>query len=284
MAGLVLVGFNIPVESGKVIFRERTFYGIHRIYQDEEHHWLAHGTTVHGGESLLEPGVPLTYYHPDGPVGSLFRAFQGVGETPEGVQIAAVGLGTGSLMAYARDGEWWEFFELDPTVARIAEDSAYFTFLENARAEYQIVLGDARLSMEEREGNYDFIVVDAFSSDAIPVHLLTREAIQLYRRQLRPGGWIAFHTSNRYAEFSTVLADLASEAGVFAFEGTDEIGDSLVGRYPSRWVLFAENSTDPRIELLLSDSRWQPLPSGEGRVWTDGYSSILEVLRPDVGR
>jgi len=284
VAGLVLVGFNLPVESGRVIFRERTFYGIHRIYQDEAHHWLAHGTTVHGGENLLEPGVPLTYYHPDGPAGSLLSAFQGTGETSEGVRIAAVGLGTGSLMAYAREGEWWDLFELDPTVARIAEDPAYFTFLHSARAEYEIVLGDARLSMEGRGGLYDFIVVDAFSSDAIPVHLLTREAIQLYRGQLRPGGWIAFHTSNRYADFSSVLANLASETALFAFEGTDEIGDSLVGRYPSRWVLLAEDSADPRIDLLLEDSRWQPLPSGEGRVWTDGYSSILEVLRPAAGR
>ena len=279
VAGLVFVGFALPRESGDIVFRERTFYGIHRVYWDEENVWLSHGTTIHGGQNALEPGVPLTYYHPDGPAGTLFGALYDRGD-PGDARVAVVGLGTGSLIAYSRPGQRWTFYELDPTVVRLAENPTYFRFLSDAFAPYRIVLGDARLSLEEIEEEYDLIIVDAFSSDAIPVHLLTAEAVALYRSRLRPGGWIAFHTSNRFIDFSPVLANIAAEAGVLAYEATDSVVDEPAGRYPSRWVVLAEAVPGGvGVGRLLDDPRWQALAPSGGRSWTDAYSSLFQALR-----
>lgn len=279
VAALVFVGFSLPRESGDIVFRERTFYGIHRVYRDEDNLWLSHGTTIHGGQNVLEPGVPLTYYHPDGPAGTLFGALYDRGD-PSDDRVAVVGLGTGSLVAYARPGQRWTFYELDPTVVRLAQNPIYFTFLSDALAPYRIVLGDARLSLEEIEEEYDLIIVDAFSSDAIPVHLLTAEAVALYRSRLRRGGWIAFHTSNRFIDFSPVLANVAAEAGMLAYEATDPVVDEPAGRYPSRWVVLAEAAPGGEgVGRLLDDPRWQALAPSGGRSWTDAYSSLIQVLR-----
>jgi hypothetical protein len=177
------------------------------------------------------------------------------------------------MIAYARPGQRWTFYELDPTVARIAEDPLFFTYLRDALAPYRTVLGDARLSLADERERFDLIVVDAFTSDAVPVHLLTREAIALYRGRLSPDGWIAFHTSNRYADFSPVLAQLAQEIDWLAYEGRDEIGSAPAGRYPSHWILLAASP------VTFEDARWRALEATGSRGWTDAHSSIFEVLR-----
>jgi hypothetical protein len=271
VAGLVFVGFAAPLVEGEVVHRERTFFGIHRVYADGRAHWLAHGATIHGGQRLDEPGVPLTYYHPAGPAASLFAWLdEGAGSR---ARVGVVGLGTGSLVAYGRAGQEWTFYELDPHVAAIAEDELLFTYLRRAEPDYAIRLGDARLSLGETAGGYDLLVVDAFSSDAIPVHLMTVEAVRLYLARLRPGGIVAFHISNRYADFSGVMADLALELGLVALEARDWEGDPAAGAYPSHWAVLAPEP------IRLPDPRWRaPAPTGR-QPWTDSYSSLLPVLR-----
>jgi hypothetical protein len=272
VSGFLLVGFMSPMAAGEVVFKERTFYGIHRVYRDGDVHWLAHGTTIHGGQRRGSPEIPLTYYHPAGPAASLFAAFDQRPGAGAGERIANVGLGTGSLIAYGRPGQEWSLYELDPMVIRIAEDERFFTYLRDTGAEYRHVLGDARLSLERSVAVYDLIVIDAFSSDAIPVHLMTREAVELYLARLRAGGIIAFHISNRYADFSGVVADLAGELGLNAYEARDEAGDEAMGYYPSHWAVL---SSDP---VSFPDPRWQPLEPTGRRVWTDSYSSLFRVL------
>jgi hypothetical protein len=283
VAGLVFVGFASPLVEGEVVHRDRTFFGIHRVYADGAGHWLAHGATIHGGQWLDRPEVPLTYYHPAGPAASLFgwlEARTGVGggeggaeADGTGTRVAVVGLGTGSLMAYARPGQAWTFYELDPHVAAIAEDPALFTYLRDARAPYRTRLGDARLSLEAPGPAYDLLVIDAFSSDAIPVHLMTVEAVELYLSRLRPGGVMAFHISNQYADFSGVMADLAGALGLVAMDARDPQGAPEDGGYPSHWAVLA------REPVSFPDPRWRPLSATGRRPWTDSYSSLLPVLR-----
>jgi hypothetical protein len=279
VAALVFVGFASPLVEGQVVHRDRTFFGIHRVYADGAGHWLAHGATIHGGQWLDRPWVPLTYYHPSGPAASLFAWLDGRGAQPGGesgevaARVAVVGLGTGSLMAYARAGQAWTFYELDPHVAAIAEDPALFTYLRDAPAPYRTRLGDARLSLEEPGPSYDLLVIDAFSSDAIPVHLMTVEAVELYLSRLRPGGVMAFHISNRYADFSGVMAELAGALGLVAMEARDPAGAPEDGGYPSHWAVLT------REPVPLPDPRWQRLSPAGRRPWTDSYSSLLPVLR-----
>src|SRR5262249_22100380 len=155
----------------------------------------------------------LTYYHRTGPVGQVFAANPPAVKHPA---MALVGLGSGSMTAYGAPGQTLTIYEIDPAVKRIAEDPRYFTYLRVTKPKYQIVLGDARLKMEEhgKDGEYGVIVVDAFSSDAIPVHLLTREAVALYVRRLAPDGIIALHISNRYLDLKPVAARIAQELGL----------------------------------------------------------------------
>ncbi len=273
VGGLVLVGFANPAVEGEVIYRDRTFFGIHRVYADGDTRWLAHGTTIHGGQRLSAPEVPLTYYHPRGPAGSLFAWMEGR-EMGSVVHVGVVGLGTGSLMAYSRHGELWTLYELDPEVAAIAEDERLFTFLSAAPAAYRIVLGDARLSLgESLAPRFDLLIVDAFSSDAIPVHLLTIEAVQLYLSKLRPGGIVAFHISNRYADFTGVMGDLGHALELEAWEARDEFGDQEGGAYPSHWAVLAPGP------VTLPDARWRRAEPSGRRPWTDSHSSLLPVLR-----
>ncbi len=274
VAGLVVAGFGTSAAaSGEVVFRERTFYGIHRIYEDGSIRWLAHGTTIHGGQDAEDPGTPLTYYHPAGPAGSLMAWFTEEGR--RGARVASIGLGTGSLLTYARPGDRWDLYELDPTVVAIAEDPRFFTYLRDTRAEYRHIVGDARIALRDEPGPYDLLVVDAFSSDAIPVHLLTVEAVELYLERLAPDGVMAFHISNRYADFSGVMGALARELGLHAMEARDTAGVPERGYYSSHWALLS------RAPVTLLDPRWVPLEAEalRRRVWTDSYSSLIPILR-----
>jgi hypothetical protein len=276
VAGLVLVGFAHPAMGGQVVFKERTFFGIHRIYQDGGFLWLAHGTTVHGGQHRDRPREPLTYYHPAGPAGSLFLDPE-IRPHPAGAprfpRVAVVGLGTGSMIAYARPGEVWSLYEIDPAVVRIAEDTTLFSFLGDAPVPYRHVVGDARLSLEAEGPAYDLLVVDAFTSDAVPVHLLTREAVGLYLSRLEPGGVMAFHISNRYLDLSRVLGDVAGVLGLHALSARDEAGDMTRGHYPSHWVVLS------REPVSFRDARWRILEPTGRREWTDSYSSLLPLMR-----
>ena len=204
--------------------------------------------------------------------------FAALGDPPA---VAVVGLGAGALACYARPGEAWDLYEIDPLVERIARDPEYFTYLRDCLPEARVVLGDARLSLSRAARRYDLIVLDAYSSDAIPVHLLTREALGLYLDRLAPAGVLAFHISNQHLDLEPVLADLARDAGLVALLQVDTHvtpAERAGGKLPSRWAVMARRPAD--LGALTSDARWAP-PRGraDGRVWTDDFSSVLGVLR-----
>jgi spermidine synthase len=199
--------------------------------------------------------------------------------------IGVVGLGTGTLSCYARPGQDWRFFEIDPAMVRIARNPEIFTFLSRCAPQARVILGDARLSLaREPAGKLDLLAVDAFSSDAIPIHLLTREALQVYRRALKPDGLLLIHISNRYLDLEPVLAAAAKRDGwhAAAFDYSPEAGEE--GRNLSRsiWVAMTRDK-DGLMTLRIASAEdahlWRPLlgrPGFEG--WTDDYASILPLL------
>ena len=190
---------------GQVLYRHRNYFGVVRVVVDSSRneHRLFHGNTLHGAQSLQSERrhEPLTYYYRTGPIGQVFGMMK---ERIHQSNIAIVGLGTGSLAAYAEPGQHWDFYEIDPIVVQIARERCYFTMLDESRAgSTEVVLGDARLRLQDApDHGYKLIVLDAFSSDAIPTHLLTREALRLYLSKLAEGGIIAFHISNHYVDLS----------------------------------------------------------------------------------
>jgi spermidine synthase len=236
------------------------------------------GTTIHGSERLTDTThEPLTYYHRDGPLGSLFaaRAWR-----PTPWRVGVVGLGTGATASYARPAETWTFYEIDPLVARIAQDTTLFRFLSSAQSRPRIVLGDARLSIEREPGErFDVLTIDAFSSDAIPVHLLTREALALYRSRLAADGVIAWHISNKYLDLRPVLEALAADAGLVALIRDDtNVPSPSRGRFPSTWVVMT--SSGSTASSIKQDVRWVRLESGRRpQLWTDDFSNVLSVVR-----
>lgn len=270
----------VGLGESDTIHSERSFFGVNRVTAMEtpvRAHILIHGTTVHGAQSQDENArkTPLTYYHPDGPLGQVFQAFPFWRFN----RVGAVGLGTGAAACYARPGQNWTFYEIDPVVERIARDERFFTYLADCALEADIVIGDARLSLQAApEGSFDLLILDAFSSDAIPVHLLTREAFAMYRRKLAPGGVIMVHISNRYLDLEPVLGRITVETGFFGVtqyhdEGTNEV----MLRYPSIWVVMARSPDD--IIELAPDPRWQPLRGADAPLWTDDYVDIVGALR-----
>ncbi len=281
VGALFLAGALGPASHGGVVFSSRTYFGIHRVRREANWNRLYHGRTLHGIQNTDTAGrrEPLAYYHRSGPAGSLFRALEIHGR--KSTRVGVVGLGVGSLAAYGRAGESWTFFELDPTVVFLARDSGHFTFWQDSSAGLRAVTGDARISLARETGKqYDLLILDAFSSDAVPVHLLTREALQLYRR-LTPGGALAFHISNRFLDLEAVLGSLARDAGLEALAWADltvSDADRRAGKLPSHWMVL---SADPELMAVLAQSGpWRQPSSKDGApLWTDRFSNLLRVFR-----
>jgi hypothetical protein len=275
LAGFFTWGDRVDVEH-----RERTFFGVYQIEMDGEQHLrtLMNGTTMHGVQSQYpdERNEPLSYYGRTGPIGQVFDLFA---DRLAGGRIAVVGLGTGTLAAYARDGERWTFYEIDPAIARISGNRRYFTHLPGCGDRCRVVLGDARISLA-RVGSrsYALIVLDAFSSDAIPVHLITREALALYVDKLADHGVVAFHVSNRHLELRPVLGRLARDLGLTAYTQTQDVADdeSDRGLAGSDWVVIARTVGD--LEPIKASGHWSELDGNSGPDWTDDFSNILAVL------
>jgi hypothetical protein len=283
LGALFLAGALYPGDYGATLLSRRSFFGVHRVTLDPTatQHLLVHGSTVHGRQDLREVfrRQPLTYYHRTGPIGRVFTSFRADPEKRR--RIAVVGLGAGSLAAYGQPGEEFTFYEIDPVVEHIARDERYFTFLHDCRARVDVILGDARLKLQEDGPLYDLLVIDAFTSDAIPLHLLTREALAMYKCRLAPGGLLAFNISNRYLDLEPVLGGLASDAGLLAWVGRDLLltdSERKEGKSPSLWVLMAREQSD--LGPLAESARWEPLASKPGaRVWTDDFSNLFGVFR-----
>jgi hypothetical protein len=293
VAAVLLAGGLSDGVDGRVLHRERTFFGVLRVTEVADRggrlHRLFHGSTLHG-QQRLAPGwrrEPLTYYHRSGPIGQVFEVVHA--RPGARARVAVVGLGAGSLAAYAAPGERWTFYEIDPAVVRIARDPRAFTFLRDSLAgTIDVVVGDARLRLREAvDGASDLIVLDAFSSDAIPTHLLTREALRLYRAKLAGGGLIALHLSNRTIDLDPVVGRLARDAGLLARVRHDRTltpEQRRAGKSTSIWAVLAAAPSD--LGALASDPRWRPARLRPGnRAWTDDYSNVVGhlVLRPPGG-
>jgi hypothetical protein len=283
VVAIVIVDFQDSARN--VVLRERNFFGVLRVSANfpAEMNSLTHGNTLHGRQRrspvVSERRIPLLYYFPTGPIGQVFEAYQG---TPVVRRVGVIGLGVGSLAGYARTGDEYTFFEIDPTVERIARTPAYFHYLDDCRGSWRVVLGDARLSLgREPDGSFGLIVLDAFSGDAIPVHLLTREALRIYLSKLAEGGLIALHISNNYLDLEPALRELARDTGLEGLgqnETTIPTNELKQGRLPSHWVVLARRRVDlARLAVLPG---WRPLARLRGQsVWTDSYSDVFSLLR-----
>ncbi|OWK35915.1 fused MFS/spermidine synthase [Fimbriiglobus ruber] len=282
---LLLAGTLDTGRHGTTELVERTFFGTLRVTRSADGKLvrLVHGTTQHGQEWADETGPPrpLMYYHRSGPVGRLFAAFD---KRPpdQKRRVAVVGLGCGAMAAYAEPGQEWTFYEIDPGVVRIARDPRYFRFLSECAVEPRIVLGDARRQLvREPDGQFDLIVLDAFSSDAIPVHLLTREAYALYVRKLAPHGVLAFHLSNRYLDLPPMVARLGADHDppFSTHEDRDKPfeRDREDGAFDSDWVVAARDPAD--LGPMRSGARWQTVRPTAAPVWRDDFSNLLTVWK-----
>lgn len=264
----------------------RSFFGVHKIAEtdDARYRLLFHGTTIHGadrirnddGSPVTGRAEPLTYYYRGGPISEAIlatRAAQG-----KLAQVAAVGLGSGSLACYRATGEQWTFFEIDPEVVRLARDPKRFRFLSSCAPDIPIVLGDARLTLAASETKYNLIVLDAFSSDAIPSHLLTREAVAGYLSRLAPGGVIVMHISNRHLELSQIVAAVGESEGLVTLVKTDTGATNFAADYKSNATVAVLARRWRDIEKLSQMRGWEPVASEGVRPWTDDYSDLISAL------
>jgi hypothetical protein len=280
LGAVVAAGMFVDTSRPDLILRKRDFYGIHTVKYSatDSTHILLNGTTKHGAQFLAPERrrEPLSYYSRTGPLGDVFREIP----ASPGRAVAVVGLGTGATVAYGRPGERWTVYELDPAVERIARDPKYFTYLAESRAQVSVILGDGRLSLTRaKDGVFSLIVLDAFSSDAIPVHLLTREALALYLRKLAPRGVLAFHLSNRHLNLEPVLSRLAEDAGVSArIRAKMSHIQEHSGEDASVWAVLAPDSL--ALGGLAQDPGWRALKQLHRMdTWTDDYSNVLRVLK-----
>ncbi|HEY7382520.1 MAG TPA: fused MFS/spermidine synthase [Beijerinckiaceae bacterium] len=276
-----------PPEGGR-FERVRSFFGVHKIQEtgDGQFRVLMHGTTIHGAQRIRDQSgrpvsgrpEPLTFYHADSPLAQGIRALRERKGAP--LKVAAIGLGTGSLACHRAPGDAWRYFEIDPDVIRIARDPRRFTFLEACAPDLPIVQGDARLTLaREPDQAYDLIIVDAFSSDSIPVHLLTREAMAVYRRKLAPHGAVMMHVSNRHLELASVAAGIAAANGFKTWVNHDEDNEDRDDEYVFSSSVAIAAADEADLGRLTTQSGWESEePDPDQKTWTDDYSNILGAI------
>ena len=281
IAGLLLAGMTVGGQLGTVVWADRSFFGVLKVVRDDRFRFLFSGRALEGQQALAaaEAAVPLAYYYPTGPAGDLLAHLP-----PRPRRVGVVGLGIGSLAAYAKPGDTWTFLELNQAVVDVAESQ--FTYLKAARehgAAIGVETGDARLRLREGDAaRFDLLVLDAFSSDAVPIHLVTREAIAVYRRALVPGGLLVAHVSNDHVLLRPVFAALARDARMIAV-GRREASVSLVelalGKLPSDWLALTDRRSELDLLVRTSD-QWKPLPLDPRQsVWTDDFANVLGAVR-----
>ncbi len=264
------------------IYRERSFFGLYTVCANHAgtEHWLYNGNILHGDQRMdpNELRTPRTYYVRGGPLWQVFDRLNVRG----GVRhVGVIGLGTGSTTCYHRPGRTMTFFEVDPTMERIARDPTLFRYLEVCGEGVDVVLGDGRLNLARTaDGTFDLLILDAFSSDAIPVHLLTREAMALYMRKLAPDGIALLHISNRYLDLAPVVANLVNDAGLAGriqeHQPTQD-EKTAMGASASTWVAVTRTAQD--LDQLAPYGLWQELQADPHRgVWTDDYSNVFRTL------
>lgn len=271
--------------------RMRSYFGTYTVNasQSGRVRWLNHGTTMHGMQLLDEPTKPISYYPATSGVGiAITKAADLFGPH---ASIGVVGLGTGTLACYRRPGQNWQFFEIDPLIVEIARDRKIFSFIDRCAPDVPITLGDARLTLVDvPQGSFDILALDAFSSDSIPLHLLTKEAFAVYRRAIKPDGLLLVHISNRYIDLNPVVAAEARTGGWYAALRHDSPTEKLIaeGSRASQWIALSPNEAKlaqltgavaEKKTRYYNSEQWIKLDSPDGiRPWTDDYASVLPHL------
>lgn len=274
-----------PADDGRVE-TVRSFFGVHKIVVTPhgQYHVLMHGTTIHGAQKFQEnDGTPITgrpeaitYYHKDGGIG---QAIAAVRERKGGpLRVAVIGLGAGTLTCASEPGENWKFFEIDQTMVDTARDPKYFTYIQNCAPDLKPVIGDARLTFaREPDGIYDLIIVDAYSSDAIPIHLATEEAMEIYKSKLAPQGSVLMHVSNRHLELSSVVVGIAEENDLKSWVYSEDSNRDDEYIFSTTVVVSAREEVD--VGKLASSEQWALTEANDNqRVWTDDYSNVLGAV------
>ncbi len=291
---LALTGFDALILSANNL-RQRSYFGIYTVRENETGtvRKLAHGTTTHGAQRL-EPGKllqPTTYFGPQSGAGQILTAAPAL--YSDKARIAVLGLGVGTLSCYAKPSQTWSFYEIDPLVADIAIKQGWFTYMINCAPNAAVRIGDARLTLAQQPtASLDILVMDVFSSDAVPTHLLTREAFAIYDRVLAKDGALLIHISNRYLDLEPVLASEAKArrwtSAIITHNATPEQIDA--GETTSVWVMMArsedmlQRARNAAAQTTpAKDSEWKPLSEKQGFArWTDEFGSILHLIkRPD---
>jgi hypothetical protein len=266
---------------------QRSFFGVYRVHPspDGQYKILIHGTTLHGAQRIfgddgnpVDDTTPTTYYYPGSPMGqAVAKRRQVLAARGEKGRYGIVGLGTGSSSCHKREGETWRFFEIDPTVIKIAKNPKNFTFISKCQPDIDIVIGDARQTMaKEQDESFDLFIIDAFTSDAIPVHMLTAEAVKTYLAKLKPDGVVVLHTSNRYLDLDSVLGAIHRQelpAGTAGVVASDHNADGSYGQSTSTVVIFTKS--EEALAPYRTIEGVGELDDGGLRAWTDDYSDIL---------
>jgi hypothetical protein len=278
---VVMAGAMFAFESKQTEWTGRSFFGVYRVARSHggAYRLLFHGTTMHGAQYLdrAREREPLSYYTPGGPFAEILAAIQA---GTFNARVALVGLGTGTMACFAGGDETWRFYEIDPLMVDIAANKNLFSFMTNCAPDAAVVVGDARLTLSQEPNRaFDVIIIDAFSSDSIPIHLMTREAMELYFTKLKDDGLLVMHISNRHLDLEKPIARLAEAAGRAGIVGRGPQGSqNLIERTPSKWIALA--ATPQRLAHLGLGESWQPMAASDGgRPWTDDYSNVLQALR-----
>ncbi|QWG17391.1 fused MFS/spermidine synthase [Bradyrhizobium sediminis] len=274
-----------PSDDGRVE-TVRSFFGVHKIVvtPNGQYHVLMHGTTIHGAEKFQnDDGTPvtgrpepITYYHKDGGIGQAIAAVRQRKGAP--LRAAVIGLGSGTLTCASEPGENWKFFEIDQSMVDTAKDPKYFTYIRKCEPDLKPVIGDARLTFaREPDGIYDLIIVDAYSSDAIPIHLATEEAMKIYKDKLAPQGAVVMHVSNRHLELSSVVVGIADANDLKSWVYNEDSGRDNEYIFSTSVVVSAREEAD--VGKLASSEDWALEEADEKqRVWTDDYSNVLGAV------
>ncbi len=279
LSAVMLFIAQFMIQQMDVIYSDRNFYGTIRVSdvtvkkdgKSYDVKIIRHGTTVHGSQVIAPPEYETektSYYNTKGPLGDIFAAL-----APQ--RVAAIGLGAGVVNCYTAPDRHFTFFEIDPAVVDVAEK--YFSFLKSCKsaAEPRMIVGDGRLELNKlKDEKFDLIIVDAFSSDSIPVHLLTLEAAKDYIDRTSEDGIVAFHLSNRYFLLEKQITKIASELGLRQLFKYDRTAD-MPFRYPSKWMILSRADFSKK---LTAENGWAPQPPRDHRVWTDDYSNIMSVI------
>ena len=276
---VLIFGYYLALPTfleSQALYIGRDFFGIKKVVYEPDTNMrkLLHGDTLHGLESQ-DPalnGKPISYYHPTGPVGDVMKM---ISDKPD-QHVGVVGLGTGSMAGWFQPNRHITFFDIDPQIYDIA--SHFFTFLRRCGTSCDVVMGDGRLSIEKvPDGTFDVLMLDAFDSDSIPAHLVSREAVQLYLRKLKPNGLILFHVSNRYMNVEGLVAALIVDASLEGLVRYDD-DEEPTGKVSSDYVVAARRPED--LGSLEHDTNWSHVEKPAGiQPWTDDYSNMLKIVR-----